>query len=887
MPQCVAIRDLMADVLLMPAQTLHGYARGHRLLAVGGDVAESEVDVLDHLSDLSGYLPANTSFDAYHTGFPCGRYYALACTWPDDGAPRRGTVLTHTLLIPRQHWLAKPDPFSWLAAHRRPADARDTAAYAAPLIEPAPGDQPATHPEPELRGLLRLWFGQSERPLLWLDEHPPLTVVRALWPWLWTELRATFTFCTFALQPRIFRGRPFDFLGVPPQAIGSFHELSASPAWWRQHDALDDSDPWLHDLLARGPGAIDALVDRCRTEGLGPPASAGLFRAAQRYWELAEGARTRLPAARARLDMLTRVWPSVALEHPAVVAAVEHLLARQGDAPLEPRPLWDLEHLLTSPPVRAHIIQRTELGARILACVVDQLERRLRRAGEPIADRLAVLYTAAPDAARSAIGTAIEAVGPEAVDAWAEPMLDLAAETADVSLEQSLWACLPVATLTRWIARQIAERDDLVAFLRDRVATLAIRRKSPELAFAAWADDESRGLAAAAAVVSGAPATTADFEALLRRQPELAQLEWCLDCDVEPLRELAARRGADLLSTRNLSASALAARCDTRPLGAQIFARACPWTADHELTVLFERHPALIRDLVHVALAEPYLSPSSISTAALRLAPAALLWTPTARAALVRRPVFAGDTSRHILVERLLGQLATDPLDPDEAGAWLALPFLATWLHTASTWDLERPFLSRWSDALGRTLAATTCARAHSNHPGVFRPLALVVSHTWSDVLDHYLCGLLGLLAASTPGEPGESGDLLLRAELLGTLSRSARPRHWQLAEACFYPVYRAILAGTPALRQASWWMRVPTDAAKFWRHWLLDIWCEHGWPPAAFLSCLRSDRALAERVFKRAAGHSRATRAWLLSLEPELRREPAFAGLWREALRD
>src|SRR5690606_24439777 len=127
---------------------------------------------------------------------------------------------------------------------------------------------------------------------------------------------------------------------------------------------------------------------------------------------------------------------------------------------------------------------------------------------------------------------------------------------------------LPVTILARWIARRIVEIGDHAPLLRDRVADLALHRNSPELAFAAWADDVGRGLATAALVVERNPSVAPEFEALLRSQPEGPRLEWCFGCSVEPLRDLASRIGADLLKAQGLSAAALAARCDGRPLGA-------------------------------------------------------------------------------------------------------------------------------------------------------------------------------------------------------------------------------------------------------------------------------------------------------------------------------
>ena len=414
------------------AQTLHGYAQGHRLLARGGDIRESELNELDRLSDLSGYLPADASFTAYHTGFPCGRYFAFACTWPDHDAPRRGTVLTHTLLIPIERWIEHADPFGWSALHKRPASADEHDTYSAPLSDEPSTLEPSKLTAAELRGLLALWFGQGERPVLWVDERPSLHVARTLWPWLWPDLRRLFAFCTFALQPRTVRARPFDLLMVPPVALGAFHELGASGAWWLEGQLRrGEPESWIDSLIEAGPDSVSALIVVCHAYGL-PPPGAAMFRATQRYWELAAGAKVRLAAARARLDMLDRIWPDLPPEHEAVVEAVVQLMARQVDAPLGPRPLWDLQYMLSQPYVQAQVDCETAIGGQILECIQAQVSERLSRAPGPASAGIVELYMAAPLRARGALRNGIAAAARVAGDdlAWSEALLELA-ETAD------------------------------------------------------------------------------------------------------------------------------------------------------------------------------------------------------------------------------------------------------------------------------------------------------------------------------------------------------------------------------------------------------------------------------------------------------------------------
>ncbi|HFE43964.1 MAG TPA: hypothetical protein ENJ18_00520, partial [Nannocystis exedens] len=574
------------------AQTLHGYARGHHLLAQGGDLRESELHEIDRLSDLSGYLPADAQFDAYHTGFPCGRYYAIACTWPDHDAPRRGTVLTHTLLIPRTQWCEDPNAFRWLGAHRRPIDSGDLQPYQRALPEsqvlfldsnPTPTPTPTSGVcEEELRALLWLWFGQPARPLLWVEDPPPLRIVRALWPYLWAEARSSFAFCTFSLQARSLRGRVFDFLGIPSVAIGAFHEFSASPAWWlyeRLRSPLSQ-EAWLEDLLIRGPEAISSVIQDLRAQGLGPPANAGLFRGAQRYLELDEGARLRLPAARARLDMLGRVWPDLGKSHPTVIDAIERLLKHQRAAPLKPKPLWDLRYVLSQASVQEHLKGGGQLYDKLVACVEEEVVERMRMAGAAILPELEELYRQAPKPAQSAIlagmKTAFSSLPVEDLR-WSEPLLDLAVEMHDERLENVLFQSLPLNLLLEWLDRQADNTSVFSSARRGRIARHGFDRMAPRLAFAAWPEDPRQGLVAAASVVDRHPNTQSEFEGLLRSQAPNDQLEWCLTCTDTALYEIAVSVGAELVQATKPDVMELAARCDGRPLGPAIFVKVCAW----------------------------------------------------------------------------------------------------------------------------------------------------------------------------------------------------------------------------------------------------------------------------------------------------------------------
>ncbi len=470
------------------AQTVHGYAQGHRLLARGGDVDASELAELDRLSDLSGHLPPDASFNAYHTAFPCGRYHAYACTWLDTDAPRRGTVLTHTLLIPSEAWITSLDALAWTTLHRRPGR-DDLTEYMRPLAPPALSMPPPQYDANRLTTLLGLLLGQVERPILWVSASPPFDLLRAVWPWLWPEARASWSFCTYALQPRRVGRRSFDFLGVPPSAIGAFHELAGAAGWWREGTTRTQDAPWVANLMARGPIAVHALLAQSRDAGLPSPAHAGLFRAIQRYWELADGARERLAAARARLDLLDRAWPELPADHPAVLAAIDHVVELQPAAPLDPRPFWDLRHLLSHRLVELHTREDSQLGRRLLDCIREQVPDRLLRAQSLALDDFRELYEAAGPRPRAAIrdGVALALASSEADSAALGPtLLHVADVLADDELRDTTLRAMASSALIVWFTSRMrllaAEprealivgvtgdgKNDLVVLVHDRI----------------------------------------------------------------------------------------------------------------------------------------------------------------------------------------------------------------------------------------------------------------------------------------------------------------------------------------------------------------------------------------------------------------------------------
>jgi hypothetical protein len=152
-------------------QAAYGYDRGHRLLASSVKLSPRDAELLARLSDLSGALLPNLTVGPYLSFFPTGSYYAICRTWLDEDAPRSGCVITHILLLAKDHWAVIP----------RPRDLSDL------LIKPSRAaldsfQKPITF-HPQLTGIapsqatdgrtltdfVVKFFSEGRQPLVWFD----------------------------------------------------------------------------------------------------------------------------------------------------------------------------------------------------------------------------------------------------------------------------------------------------------------------------------------------------------------------------------------------------------------------------------------------------------------------------------------------------------------------------------------------------------------------------------------------------------------------------------------------------------------------------------------------------------------------------------------------
>lgn len=232
-------------------QALHGYADGHRQLAVSVPLKPKDVKTMLVLSDLSG---PGASIDAagYLTGYPLtdSKMYAVARTWPAPEMSRPGCVWTHTLLLDFGDIAALSDLSTVLPLFRRPEDGI-AATYGRTSEVPTGSDATpvSANAGPYARALLASLYGNPRKQIV--APRPVDTdvdaVVTALWGQQWPRLRRSFRFCTLALADRSTEGGLFD-LQLLPSMDRSVR--SRFPKAMEATERAEGDENWLDEALA-------------------------------------------------------------------------------------------------------------------------------------------------------------------------------------------------------------------------------------------------------------------------------------------------------------------------------------------------------------------------------------------------------------------------------------------------------------------------------------------------------------------------------------------------------------------------------------------------------------------------------------------------------------
>lgn len=222
-------------------QMVHGYQTGHELFGSSLKLANTELELIRRLSDLSGSLGGHSKFKEYLTLYPLpnGKYYAFAKTWPDDDAPRSGCVLTQTLLIPMDEWSKENNPEKYLACFKKPSRSTQKEIEKIKLSRKSNskrGNKEINPFDPGCIAFVKSYFEDNCKPVIWFKsvdcENYALAIIRALWP----SLRQTFACCTFSLAGRELKNRSFDLLFAPEELYSKFHKYNRA-------NLIIDSEP--------------------------------------------------------------------------------------------------------------------------------------------------------------------------------------------------------------------------------------------------------------------------------------------------------------------------------------------------------------------------------------------------------------------------------------------------------------------------------------------------------------------------------------------------------------------------------------------------------------------------------------------------------------------
>ena len=204
---------------------IHGYRKGHQLLASSAVLPKDDQVVVDRLSDVAGPLRPKEMFAPYLSAYPLpsGAYYVIARTWQDLTVSRAGCVRTKSVLIDTQAWALRP-PLTpilrLLGAAELPTEME------AVRIELEEQLEERLPPAPNFSAseLLEALFLEDAQPVVVFDAPDPELIALRLLSALWPDIRRRFALSTFALSPRKIGGRDLDLVFAPLNAKAKFSD---------------------------------------------------------------------------------------------------------------------------------------------------------------------------------------------------------------------------------------------------------------------------------------------------------------------------------------------------------------------------------------------------------------------------------------------------------------------------------------------------------------------------------------------------------------------------------------------------------------------------------------------------------------------------------------
>lgn len=204
---------------------IHGYRKGHQLLASSVTLSKDDQAVVDRLSDVAGPLRPKEQFAPYLSAYPLpsGTYYVIARTWQDLTVSRAGCVRTKSVLIDAVDWSLRPPLIPILRLLGSTELPTEMSAVRIELEEQFEERLPPT-PTFSASELLEALFLEDAKPVVVFDAPDPELIALRLLTALWPDIRRRFSLSTFALSPRRIGGRDLDLVFAPLNAKAKFSD---------------------------------------------------------------------------------------------------------------------------------------------------------------------------------------------------------------------------------------------------------------------------------------------------------------------------------------------------------------------------------------------------------------------------------------------------------------------------------------------------------------------------------------------------------------------------------------------------------------------------------------------------------------------------------------
>lgn len=335
-----------SEIVIYAEVQIHGYNKGHQLLASSVVLPKDDQAVVDRLSDVAGPLRPKEQFAPYLTAYPLpsGNYYVIARTWQDSAVARAGCVRTKSLLINAKDWSLRPPIVPILRLLNSAELPSETDAVRSELE----GQLKELPPVPSFNAseLLEALFLEDVKPVVVFDAPNPELIALRLLTALWPDFRRRFALSTFALSPRKIGGREFDLVFAPSNAKTKFSNWPGRRIDGRSSQV--DRHRWTGAITRRVfEGAVPRLLSDSEIDLLGDrdADSAASLRIALLWDELFEKLDRAPTAALGLLDIVNSGMVSNSVAQKLLASRLA--AATRAASVLSPNEAWDFVGAIT------------------------------------------------------------------------------------------------------------------------------------------------------------------------------------------------------------------------------------------------------------------------------------------------------------------------------------------------------------------------------------------------------------------------------------------------------------------------------------------------------------------------------------------------------------